>query len=736
MIDPPSDRAEEIFCDALEQESDAAQLSFAKQACAGDEPLFEEVMKMLSAYSGGERLFDEIQPTSFSVVEFTRSLDQELLVGSDVSTAEDEEIGKQVGTYRLVRKIGEGGGGNVYLAEQDVPVHRQVALKIIKSGMDSRSVIARFEVERQVLAMMEHPNIARVFDAGTTPEGRPYFVMELVHGTPITTYCEEQELDISRRLELFIQTCHAIQHAHQKGIIHRDIKPSNILIEQLEGLVIPKVIDFGIAKATGEQLETDRTAITVFQPFVGTPAYMSPEQADMAEMDIDVRSDIYSLGVLLYELLTGMTPFNQKKLIRSGLEEMRRTIREREPPRPSARLADLSPADQAQSAAGRHLSVQRLLQVLEGDLDWIIMKALEKEPERRYRSADGFADDIQRYLNHEPVMARPPSRAYRFRKMVRRNKVVFASGAVVIAVLVLSSSISTWLLVQQKVAERRAELAEQEKGSLQQSTENLARALVLFRRGEMEQADALLDGIKNPSASPGNASMYRDVGDWHALSGRWEQAKARFDVLLHINEFEGADSTMDDSRSAALLVEQEYMEDYERFRESLINRYAGTESPTIAQRVIREALLVPANDELMRALTQYASVAERPFSIDEEDRSTLGWHAYSLALWSYRYGDYEGCFHWVEETDPTGSDFPTRALSVRLIQSAALWQLGRCDEARIELESVKASMNDVLSGRSESSGTQWVGYWFDQSMLRIHLREAEALVEGNSGIPQ
>ena len=468
----------------------------------------------------------------------------------ELAQSADETLGSRIGPYKLLQKIGEGGCGVVYMAEQEQPVRRRVALKIIKLGMDTKNVIARFEAERQALAMMDHPNIARVLDAGATETGRPYFVMELVYGSKITDYCDQNQLAVEERLKMFIQVCHAIQHAHQKGIIHRDIKPSNILVTMHDGVPVPKVIDFGIAKATEQRL-TDKTLFTAYAQLIGTPAYMSPEQMELSGLNLDTRSDIYCLGVLLYELLTGTTPFDTTELLKSGVDEMRRTLREREPSSPSAKLRTLSGEELTKTAMQRHVDPPRLLSHLRGDLDWIVMKCLEKNRNRRYETANGLAMDIQRYLNNEPVLARPPSNWYRLQKLVRRNRMVFLSGAAVAAALLLGTIISTRLFFKERDA-RTSEARLRREAELREKASHVA-LLVTQRR--FEEADKLVADVPLNKPSIEVAAELRALGDWHAANGRWPQAAERLGSLVKVDQLDGPDLiSADQLKLAAALL--------------------------------------------------------------------------------------------------------------------------------------------------------------------------------------
>jgi serine/threonine protein kinase len=430
----------DLFIAALKQPKGSARVGFLEEACGADAELRKQIDALLEEQ---EQLGGFLDRPAYGS-----------LTGGEAPGL--ELPGTVIGPYKLLAQIGEGGMGLVFMAEQTRPVRRRVALKVLKPGMDTRQVVARFEAERQALALMDHPNIARIHDAGTTSSGRPYFVMELVRGVPITEFCDQRRLTTRQRLGLFVTVCQAVQHAHQKGVIHRDLKPSNVLVTLHDTVAVPKVIDFGIAKATTGPL-TERTLFTHFAQMVGTPLYMSPEQAEMNGLDVDTRSDVYSLGVLLYELLTATTPFEGEALKKVGLDEMRRIIREEEPPTPSRRLSTLDVQACSTVSDRRGVDGRRLPKLLRGELDWVVMQALEKDRDRRYESASALAADVQRYLNDEAVAACPPSAGYRLRKYVRRNRRVLATLGVIAAALIVASLISTRQAVIARDVQRQAE---------------------------------------------------------------------------------------------------------------------------------------------------------------------------------------------------------------------------------------------------------------------------------------
>lgn len=480
---PWNPRANELLLEALEHPPGPARDAFLDGACPGDAELRAQVDSLLT---GCEQACD-----------FLSSPAEELLQ-SAFEVAPPEQIGAMVGAYKLLQEIGDGGMGVVYMAEQSQPMRRMVALKIVKPGMDSRQVAARFEAERQALALMEHPNIARVIDAGTTDSGRPYFVMELVKGVPITNYCDAHRLTPRERLELFLPVCKAMQHAHQKGIIHRDLKPSNVLVALYDGLPVPKVIDFGVAKATAQRL-TERTLFTEFGAVIGTVDYMSPEQAELNQLDVDTRSDIYSLGVLLYELLTGATPLACQRTTKSSVIDLLRLVRESEPLRPSTQLSSVN--ELATLAVNRGAEPKKLSRLVRGELDWVVMKALEKDRSRRYQTVGDLARDIERYLNHCGVEARPPSALYRFQKFARRNRLMLTAVILVSATLIIGAVISAALAIRATRAMQLAEAARADEAIHRKSAEQ--------RRLDADQARAA-EAVQRKIAEEGrNAAELR-----------------------------------------------------------------------------------------------------------------------------------------------------------------------------------------------------------------------------------
>jgi serine/threonine protein kinase len=821
------EKVKAIFHAALDEYRPDEWESYVCRACGDDLEMRREALALLRAHQGGGSVL--VAP---------------VIAPSGFEAAMAEQVGSKIGPYQLLELIGEGGMGVVFLAEQQRPVRRQVALKVIKPGMDTRQVIARFEAERQALAMMDHPNIAKVLDAGTTSvarslreresgsrsepptldPGRPYFVMELVQGVPITEYCDQCNLTTRERLELFISVCQAVQHAHQKGIIHRDIKPTNVLVAMQDGKATPKIIDFGVAKAIGEQPLTDRTLTTAFAQMVGTPMYMSPEQAELSPLGVDTRSDIYSLGVLLYELLTGTTPFDKDRLHSASYDEMRRIIREEEPPKPSTRLSSLSlgsktrrgeeragmrvknslplggrgpnehgqlnvaqvqcgshsrseregvsasrsgepsrttsgslplagrPENSSDSlplggragegvsagatknanvattiAERRRTDPRRLIQTVRGELDWIVMKCLEKDRNRRYETPNSLARDIERYLNDEPVQACPLSASYRFRKFARRNKTLLAAGGAIAAALVIGLGLSTWMYFRAAAERDRAKTISD---FLQWSLPSrIAEVEAILRSGIVDdEHDQKFDG--QPAAEAELAGNYAWLADYLATTDRQEEANAvvrkAADHLAHAAK--SSLSPSDDLYHCWLAIAQLRLRDEAGYRETCVamRDFQSDDDQAKSNWLVMWCLGPHPGEDLSVQIKQAEELLAK--------HSANGYSGGSFVRWGdlatvggllYRAGQYEQAAQRLEESlaaypEDALRDFRT-ALDKKLLLAMAKWQLGRRDEARRLLAETLPALDKWLQ--------KPINTWMRRAEIELIRREAEALIE-------
>lgn len=727
---------EEMLIRASTEFADGEERSrFLDWACRGDDGLRLRMERLLSIQESSNRFFD-FKP--FDIADEK---------GEDhAADAADEEeggeIGLRIGRYRLIRRLGEGGCGVVYQAEQEQPVRRHVALKLIRVGLDHARVIERFEIERQALAMMDHPGIARVLDAGATPTGRPFFVMQWVTGEPITGFCEKNRLTIRQRLELFIRVCHAIQHAHQKGVIHRDIKPSNVLASFHDDVPLPKVIDFGIAMATGGGLtEPDGEQ----EPILGTPNYMSPEQGLSGGLDVDTRSDIFSLGVLLCEILVSGTPFGPAEHAALLTGELPHAISNRRPKSPSAILDACPPAELAALAAARSCKPRDLIRLVRGDLDAIVMKCLQCHRQHRYDTASGLAADIQRHLDDKLVTARTPGRRDQLVKLMRRNRLAFAVGGVAFFTLTAGFGSSTWLFFRERAALQEqarlrgeAEAARTVETKLRghaEAREACAQAAVKLSYGQIEQADQLLAAIPT-SMAPSSleaADVYRKVGEWHRKAGRIQQAAERFTALAgSISSVDRSDLykiSSDLLPAAVATCEVGDWSRYEQVRRVAIERFGTTQNPIVAEQILKACTLHPADPATMEEIATLGAFLESsvaPIGVHHHHDDGAAWQSYSLALWHHRRGDPEQTIRWGEESLRRSMTTEPRVACVRLLIAMAHHRAGKIQEARILL---KEAAQPVLTRRESTEGL-WSDdiEWVDWMNAHILLKEAQTFI--------
>jgi serine/threonine protein kinase len=719
----PSKHIEVALFEAASSLAPHERDAFLNQTCQGDPALRDRLERLLNLSAASESFFETPLPTNRPDGTFPLAVIEGDEEGGSSRPSSIESRGTCIGRYRLISRIGEGGCGVVYLAEQLEPIRRQVALKIIRLGMDTETVIARFDLERKALAMMDHPNIARVLDAGATSTGRPFFVMELVNGEKLTDFCNEKHLPLRERLALFIQVCNAIQHAHQKGIIHRDIKPSNVLVGEFDGEPVPKAIDFGIAKATMTE-GLDHTLFTITDQLLGTPAYMSPEQA-MGGSDVDTRSDIYSLGVLLYELICGHPPFDPHRLKEANPFEARRIVCEEEPVPPS-----------------RATGAKDLV-----ELDWIALKAMSKERQLRYETANGLATDVRRFLNDEPVLACPPKRVYRLKKLIYRNKLAFMAGGVSVFALLAGFGVATrFYFVEKKAKEEQSELrrlaeeARNNEAKLKEAAEAqglLSKAAVLIQYGNLQGADHLLEQVP-ASLTPSSleaGEVYQKVADWHLLAGRWEEAARRYSSL--VRAISRVDDSDNDTVSRNLLYASAaicYTGDddaYGRIRNFAIERFSTTTHPVVAEQVLKVCLLRPANEPLLKRLRPLAAVLSQALetkdSVVARNPHLAAWSCFSMALMSYRDGDDKSAGMWANRCLAFKRRNPAREASANIILAMVEHRAGHAEKAEAILNS---ATGPVIQNSDETLkyGDDDKGSWHAWVTARILLREAARMI--------
>ncbi len=728
---PARRSADELFEQAKRLVSTAEREAFLEAQCAASPALKIRLARLLALDEAADKFFDFAPQAEFVLPQPGES-------GTGAPFSSDRSL--VIDHYKLLHRLGEGGCGVVYKAEQLEPVRRHVALKIIRPGMDSPVGLAAFEMERRALALMDHPNIARVLEAGATPSGLPYFVMEWVQGTRITDYCDEHRLDLPRRLDLFVRICHAVQHAHQKGVIHRDIKPSNILVTLQDGHSVPKLIDFGIARPA-DAVSSEDPAVAGLRP-AGTPAYMSPEQAAGDGTDIDTRSDVYSLGVLLCELLAGRPPFDTPGAsTRSGPASLFRTVEQPRPP--SALAAEFSQEVLTMVASRRGVSARKLIPLLRQDLDWIVLRAVATDRQLRYQTANALAADVARWLAHETVSAHPGGKLYRLGKLVRRNRSVFVTGTIVAFALSAGFGASTWLFLREREARREqvrlrqeAEQARTVEADLRQRAEvreRISEAAVLLSHGNTAAADALV-GTPPIAVIPSSlecANVMGTLGTWHALAGRWPEAAGRYHAfgiaIAHCDDADTDGISRDFVPAVATICEAGDEDRYRHFRELTLQRFGKTGNVVVAEQVIKAALLKPADAGILEQLAPLADLVRGNLSpagpSADRDAHMSAWSAFSLALFEYRRGHPALAIEWAERCLAYRIENPPRRAATLAILALSLDRLGRLDAANralAEARTISASRPD--STLSRNGGRE--GFWFDWINARVLVREA------------
>ncbi|MCW1924391.1 serine/threonine protein kinase [Luteolibacter arcticus] len=720
---------------ALSLDHPEARQAFLNRVFPNGEAEKEEMSLLLEATDEAATFFLEAREQRAKVTATILSETQHGRQGHPRRFVDDDAPPEKFGPYRLIARLGEGGGGVVYEAEQDHPIRRRVALKIVRMDVGNKGALARFDIERQALALMDHPNIAKVFDAGTTPSGKPYFAMELVTGEPITSYCNLHKLDSIARLELFVLVCNAIQHAHQKGVIHRDIKPSNVIVTLQDGAHLPKIIDFGIAKAssTGE-------SITAHDQFFGTPAYMSPEQVAMTGIDVDTRSDIFSLGVLLYELLTGSTPLDRSTGPDLTFSQIRKSLLTSETLRPSEHLAKLAPEKLRSLAEERSTQPAGLTNQVKGDLDWIVMMALERNRMRRYQTANGLAIDIKRFLTQQPIAAHPPSKAYVLAKFVRRNRLAFGAAVMVVTLLVGGLATTATLYERERKAameqlrlKNEAQAARYQENRLRLQADarsNISRIAFLLDQGLIDEADALRQQYPLSSIEPSleAAAVFRSLGDWNAEHGRWDHALQCYQRLRQANQYGSPQKIINGQDlmaiAAALLTRDPKA--YSAFREEVMVRYAPAIGQINAEHLLKVCLVHPAEPRMLKALRRDVDTLGDP-------RSTPypAWAALSLSLYHLRAGD---CGHALRACQ-TGLASPERKSScessLEAVSAMVFARMGSAGPAKEALTRAR-EISKQCDGKDFAQGLPVRPCWFDWAIADLLIKEAGLRVQAIS----